>query len=198
MATAGEILENTVTGERILWLKTSVDTEGRYLQYRWNIAPKSRRIMRHYHSYQTECIRVEAGKLTVECNGYTHHLQPGDTLIIPKGQQHQWWNPTWEEVQAVVTIEPALNTEVLLEQLVGLCNDGQLTVDEDIPYLQQVVLAEAYDMKVEGLPTKTNTMSYHFLRFVANILGYKEYYPKYSTPARVINKAQSSLLEQAD
>lgn len=191
------MIENTVTGERFLWLKTSADTDGRYLQYKWDVAPRSKRILRHYHSSQTERIQVEAGRLTVECNGTTHHLQAGDSLTIQKGQLHQWWNQTWEEVQAVVTVEPALNTEILLEQLVGLCNDGQLTMDEDIPYLQQVVMAEVYDLKVEGLPTRTNGITYQFLRFVAGLLGYKNYYPEYSVPARGVKTPRPSLLEQA-
>lgn len=186
MALAGETLENKVTGERVQWLKTSLDTDGAYLQYDWHLAPRSHRLLRHYHSYQTETIEVKAGTLTVDCGGTLHILTRGDTLTIEKGQLHQWWNHGDERVQAVVTVEPALNTETQIEQLFGLCNDGQVTFDEGLPYLQQMVLSEAYDLKVAGLPENTNSLSYRLLTSFASMLGYKKYYPKYSGERRKV------------
>ncbi|WP_247237618.1 cupin domain-containing protein [Telluribacter sp. SYSU D00476] len=197
MALAGEILENKVTGEKIQWLKTSQDTEGQYLQYDWHIAPQSQRLLRHFHSYQTETIEVKEGALTVDCGGTLHLLTSGDSLTIEKGQLHQWWNHGDEPVQAVVTVEPALNTETQIEQLFGLCNDGQVTFDAGLPYLQQIVLSEAYDLKVAGLPEKTNSLTYRLLTSFASMLGYKKYYPKYSGERRKVEITRTYAPKQA-
>ncbi|GAB3162925.1 cupin domain-containing protein [Telluribacter humicola] len=197
MAKADETLENKVTGEKVRWLKTARDTDGNYLQYDWYIAPRSQRLLRHYHSYQTETISVQSGALTVDCDGTLHLLHRGDTLTIQKGQLHQWWNQEDEPVMATVTVEPALNTETQIEQLFGLCNDGQVTFDERLPFLQQVVLSEEYDLKVVGLPEKTNSLSYRLLTSFASILGYKGYYPQYSGERRKIEVTLPYIRKQA-
>ena len=116
----------------------------------------------------------------MECAGQIRQLQPNEKMTIPAGQPHQWWNTSDSEVtNLVITIEPAFNFEDMMEQIFGICSDrGALS------FMQIMVMAREYDMVVAGPPVIVQKIMQTVLSPVGRLLGYKKFYPEYSSKHR--------------
>jgi len=62
MAYAGQILENPVTGERIIFRKTAADTDGKYVEIDLVLAPDGAVPGTHVHPLQVETFEVIKGR----------------------------------------------------------------------------------------------------------------------------------------
>jgi len=70
MARVGEVLENPVSGQRIIFRKTASDTGGELLEVESVYTkPSPSRPPAHYHPYQEERFVVLSGKLNVLVDG---------------------------------------------------------------------------------------------------------------------------------
>lgn len=176
MATAGQIITNKVSGEKVRYLQTAEETDGKLTQFELSVSPKGFMPVRHLHPTQTETIEVVSGVFKVECDGDIHYLQPGEKITIDKGKPHQWWNESeMEEARGIFTIEPANNFEVVMEQIFGICNTkGKLS------FLQIMVMAKEYDMVIAGPPIILQKIMRAVLSPIGWMLGYRKYYPEYS------------------
>jgi quercetin dioxygenase-like cupin family protein len=181
MANRGDKIVNRVTGEHITWLDTASDTAGKFLRMEFTVAPKGLVQIRHIHPNQTERFEIIEGELKIEQNGHYSVLTPGDKAMVPKHTPHQWWNNSGTEiVKMIVTLEPALNSEVLFEQFFGLANDGK-TNKKGLPNLMQsLAFCNAYQSYIAGPPIFVQRTVSFFLGGLANLLGYKTFYKKYS------------------
>src|SRR5437868_3919315 len=92
MAVKGKTIVNKVTGEKITWLETTKDSDGKHLLFQLEIAPKGSVPVRHIHPDQDEQLEIESGTLHLELNGITKEFSQGQTILISKGEPHQWWN----------------------------------------------------------------------------------------------------------
>jgi len=148
MATVGQVLTNKVTGEKLKYLQTAEQTNGRLTQFDLWVSPKGNVPVRHLHPGQSETVEVVSGIFKVECDGDIKYMQPGEKFTIEKGKAHQWWNESdSQEVQVKFTIEPANKFQVMQEQIFGICNEkGKLS------FLQIMVMAKEYDMVIAGPP----------------------------------------------
>ena len=177
MATVGQILTNKVTGEKLKYLQTAEETNGKLTQFELWVSPKGNVPVRHIHPAQSETIEVISGEFKVECDGDIKYLKPGEKFIIIKGKPHQWWNESdSEEVHAIFTIEPANKFQKMQEQIFGICNaKGKLS------FLQIMVMAKEYDMVIAGPPMILQKIMRVILSPIGWILGYRKYYPEYSS-----------------
>ena len=172
----GKIITNKVTGEKVQFLKTTEETNGEYFQFELWISPKGFMPMRHLHKKYAEKVEVKSGVLKVEHEGEIKYLGAGDTFNIEKGKRHQWWNESdTETVNAIFTITPAHRFEVMLEQIFGISNEkGALS------FWQIMAMANEYDMIIAGPPIFLQKIMNTLLAPIANLMGYRKYYPKYS------------------
>ncbi len=118
------LLENPVTGERITFLATSEETEGRVHQHRLELPPSSS-AARHFHPQQQKCLKVTSGKLRVWVNDLEHVLLPDEDLVILPGQAHAWENDGDSEAVVTVTMRPALRSAEFLRAQVALGKEGK-------------------------------------------------------------------------
>ncbi len=176
MAIAGKIITNKVTGEKLKYLRTSSDTNGKLVQFELWVSPKGHVPVRHIHPRQSETVEVKSGVLKVECDGKIMYLQPGENFVIEKGKPHQWWNESdSEEVHAIFSIEPPYKFETMQEQIFGICNKkGKLS------FLQIMVMAKEYEMVIAGPPFFVQKIMRAVLSPIGRILGFKKFYPEYS------------------
>lgn len=176
MAIAGQIITNKVTREKLRYLQTSEETNGRLTKFELWVSPKGFMPVRHLHPSQSETVEVISGIFKIECDGAIKYLKPGEKFTIEKSKPHQWWNESeLETVQAIFTIEPANKFEVMQEQIFGICNaKGKLS------FLQIMVMAKEYDMVIAGPPIFIQTIMRAVLSPIGRLLGYKKYYPEYS------------------
>ncbi len=147
------------------------------MQFELCVAPKGHMPVRHIHPTQSENFEVKSGILKLECNGHYQYLKSGETAFVEPGRPHQWWNESEsEEVNVIVTVQPAKNFEVMMEQISGICNKkGGLN------FLQIMTMAKKYDMVIAGPPIFVQKIMRTILSPVGKILGYKDYYPEYSS-----------------
>ena len=176
MASVGQIITNKVTGEKLKYLQTAEETNGRLTQFELWVSPKGNIPVRHIHPSQSETVEVISGTLKVECDGDILYMKPGEKFTIEKGKPHQWWNESdSQEVNAIFTIQPANKFQVMQEQIFGICNaKGKLS------FLQIMVMAKEYEMVIAGPPLFIQKIMRAVLSPIGQILGYKKYYPEYS------------------
>jgi quercetin dioxygenase-like cupin family protein len=120
--TPQHVLENPITGERITFLVTSEETEGRLHQHRLELPPHFS-AAKHFHPCQQKRLEVISGELRVRVNDLEHVLSPGEDLVILPGQVHSWSND--DEASVIVTMRPALNSSQLLATQIALSKEGK-------------------------------------------------------------------------
>lgn len=125
MIHAGGVIENPVTGERIVFHQTSADTDGEAVVFETFVQPDGFVAAAHVHPKQEERFEVISGRLGLKVGGQDIVAGPGEALTIPAGTPHRFWNTGKEEARFRCTVRPALQFEQLLETMFALAADGK-------------------------------------------------------------------------
>ena len=124
MVRPGQVMENPVGGEdRIVFTKTTQQTDGEVFELEVFIRAGAPGTPEMIHPLQDESFEVLSGSLAFRVGGQEQHLKAGESLVIPKGTPHHWWNASNEEAHALVEIRPALRSEELFANIYGLCSE---------------------------------------------------------------------------
>lgn len=116
-------MENPVSGDRIVFTNTAQQTAGESLVFEMFAWPGASGTPEMIHPLQDESFEVLSGSLNLLVRGQERHLEAGESLVVPKGTPHKWWNESNEEAHVLVEFRPALRMEEMLANLYGLCND---------------------------------------------------------------------------
>ena len=126
MAYAGQVLENPVTGERIVFRKTAADTNGEYAEIDLVLAPGGSVPGTHVHPKQEERFEVVSGRMKFRLGLRTIVAGPGEVVVVPAGRIHNFANAGDEPAQVRVQMIPALKHEELFETTVALAKEGRV------------------------------------------------------------------------
>ncbi len=179
MVKTGAAMENPVSGQRLIFRKTSQDTGGELLEVESVYAkPTPSRPPVHYHPLQEERFEVLSGRLNVSVDGRERTLEEGEVLIVAPGVPHEMWAA---EAGARVNWQtrPALKTEAFFETVWGLAKDGKVN-DKGVPNLLRVALiAREYDdeFRLASPPWPVQRILFGLLAPVGRLLGYHVRYP---------------------
>ena len=149
MAHRGETIDNPLTGERMTFLKTTAETNGRSFEFEF-VAPPGWAVPEHIHPHQQERTQMVSGELSGRVAGEAFRLLPGEVRVVPSGVVHAWRNLSEEgEVRFSVEFSPALKMESGFETAWGLARDGKAT-KAGLPKnpLQLVVFADEHKDEV--------------------------------------------------
>jgi mannose-6-phosphate isomerase-like protein (cupin superfamily) len=126
MAQTGQALENPASGERITFRQTSASTGGDLLAIDLQL-PAGRRVPggQHVHPHQEERFAVVAGTMRFRMGRRRVVAGPGDVVIVPPGQKHDFANVGEGNALVQVEVRPALKMEQLFETAVGLAEQGR-------------------------------------------------------------------------
>jgi len=180
----GDVIENTVTGERAIVLVGSADSPDGNVICFMGVRPGGRVVGEHVHPSLTERFRLVSGRLGVRVDGLDTELGPGEEVTVRPGMVHDWWNAGDEEAQVVVEINPGRRFEIMISTLFGLANDG-LTNDKGMPHLlQAAVIADEFADVVQFLrpPLFIQRALFALLAPIGRALGYRPYYERYMRP----------------
>lgn len=180
MITAGDVLEHPVTRERIIFRQTARDTGGALAQADFFIPPGGFVAAEHIHPLQEERFEVLAGLLRGRAAGREVTAGPGETVIIPAGTPHVWWNDGQDELHALVELRPALGAETFFASLFGLAQDGKTSPRTGLPNpLQLAVIMRAHrDLIILARPARpVQAALFGALALIGRRLGYKAAYP---------------------
>jgi mannose-6-phosphate isomerase-like protein (cupin superfamily) len=144
MLRAGDAITNPVTGERLLFHRTASDTDGEYVLFETTVRPGGFVAARHVHPAQSERFEIVSGMLGLRVGRRTLMAGPGDTVTVPAGTAHRFWNAGNREVRFLCEVRPALTFEGLLETMFALAEAGK-TNRKGMPNpLRLAVIAESH------------------------------------------------------
>lgn len=181
MAFSGKVIENKFTGQKIKFIQTGKDTDGKLLEMETSYAPHSKEPVAHYHPLQDENFEVVAGEMNIRINGSIKVLKKGDTLHIAANTVHSMWNNSENETVMNWKVTPALATDHFLETATGLSNDGQVNKDGKPGLLQISLMASKYSnvFRLTKPPFAVQKILFAILSPVAYLAGFRSTYKRY-------------------
>lgn len=123
MARAGQEIFNALTGERIRFLQTAAETDGRFLQFESRWEPGDR-VVAHIHPKMEERWEVLEGEGSFSIAGQETVVGPGGSIVAAAGTSHRAWNAGPGVARVLVTFTPALRWEDFMERLFALQSRG--------------------------------------------------------------------------
>jgi mannose-6-phosphate isomerase-like protein (cupin superfamily) len=178
MIRKGDVIENPVTGERLRFLETSQETNGEYVLVECTVEPNGFVAAPHLHPKQTERFEIEDGVLGFQLDGVELVVGAGESVVVPPGSSHRFWNLGATEARFVCEVRPALQFERLLETMFALANAGK-TNRKGMPNpLRLAVIANAHfdDVRLPFLPTWVQRAGLAMGAPLGRLLGYEPTY----------------------
>ena len=126
MAHTGDELVNPVSGERIVFLQTTADTEGRLLEMDDFWTRPGHRTLEHIHPEMQERWEVIGGRVCFRVAEVERIAGPGEVVIAPAGVPHMAWSLDAAPVHLCIQMRPALRWEMFVERLFALVRDGHI------------------------------------------------------------------------
>jgi mannose-6-phosphate isomerase-like protein (cupin superfamily) len=115
MAHAGQILDNPISGERIIFRETAADTGGELLAIDLILSPGGHVPGAHVHPAQEERFEVVSGTMKFRLGRKKILAEAGDTVTVPAGSIHKFANAGDVPAHVRVEVRPALKMEQLFE-----------------------------------------------------------------------------------
>lgn len=191
MARAGETIENPVTGERLTFLATARDTDGRLLRLDHVFARGGFVAAAHIHPKQEERFEVLSGTASFRIGERETTAGPSDVLTVSPGTPHTWWNAGEEETHVIVEFRPALRLETFFETFFGLARDGKLdkrgwpgvlrAAVLGHEYREELVIAPQKEILLSRLPPPVIRLLLPVVAAFGRLLGYRGSYRQYSS-----------------
>src|SRR5918999_1044752 len=120
MIRAGDTIENPITGERIVFHRTSRETNGEAVVLECFVKPTGFVAATHVHPRQEERFQILAGRVGFTLDGQETIAAPGDRVLVEAGTAHRFWNAGDDDAHFVCEVRPALEFEQLLETTFAL------------------------------------------------------------------------------
>jgi quercetin dioxygenase-like cupin family protein len=129
---AGDSIENPLTGERIIFVRTAADTGGEVLELEARWTRKGMRTPEHVHPEMEERFEVLSGEARLRIAGAERGAKLGQVVTVPPGTRHVAWNPGDREARLRLEFRPALRWEDFVERLFTLAREGRM---DELPNL---------------------------------------------------------------
>jgi quercetin dioxygenase-like cupin family protein len=136
------VIENPVSGERIVIRETGEQTGGELLAWELFLAPGGRVPSSHAHPEQAERFTIVDGLMRFHVNGRRATLRPGQSILVTAGQVHSFANPGERTAHVMVETRPALGMEDLLETAAAMARGtlGSARLLPSVPRPHELVL----------------------------------------------------------
>jgi quercetin dioxygenase-like cupin family protein len=174
----GDVIENPVTGERLVFRKTSRETNGEAVVLETFVKPSGFVAAAHVHPFQEERFQVLRGTVGFRLGRKEIIAGPGQRLTVPTGSAHKFWNAGEDEAHFICEVRPALQFERLIETMFGLAADGK-TNRKGMPNpLRLAVIAQSHfdDVRLPFPPAWMQRFGLGLGAPLGRLLGYKATY----------------------
>src|SRR5215831_11704365 len=132
MAHAGQVIENPVSGERIVFRRTAEETQGHLMEFDLFLRPDGKVPGSHVHPVLEERFRVLAGEVRFRLGRRSVTAHSGDVLTVPPSTVHRFANVDGKPAHVRVEVTPAMRMEQLLETAATLAREGR-TLPNGLP-----------------------------------------------------------------
>lgn len=121
-------IENPIIKDRVTFLETSSETDGKYTAMLLELAPNGYNEL-HTHRSFDEIFTVREGRLGLQLGQERFILETGESVRVKAGDEHCFFNPSsTERVVAHVLLDTASRgMEISLQVAYGLARDGRTT-----------------------------------------------------------------------
>jgi quercetin dioxygenase-like cupin family protein len=178
MIRTGQTIENPITGERVVFRRTSADTKGEAVVVEVFVEPHGFVAARHVHPNQEERFEILNGALELRLGAETVTAKAGDRVVVPAGTSHTFRNAGDATAHFVCEVRPALQFESLLETMYALAADGK-TNGKGMPNpLQLAVVARAHfdTVRLPFPPARLQRLGLGIAAPLGRLLGYSATY----------------------
>jgi quercetin dioxygenase-like cupin family protein len=176
MIRKGDRLENPVTGEVLVFRRTSAETKGEAIMVETIVRPDGFVAAAHVHPYQTERFEVLEGVLGLRVGTNESLAGPGDVAVVAPGTPHRFWNAGETEARFLCEVRPALQFESLIETMFSLAAEGK-TNRKGLPNpLRLAVIAKAHfdTVRLPFPPALLQRLALALAAPIGKALGYRE------------------------
>jgi mannose-6-phosphate isomerase-like protein (cupin superfamily) len=180
MATAGQWIENPITGERIEFLQTAQESGGACVVLDHFLKPHTSTFPEHVQLNQEERFEIISGIASYSINGVKRQAHAGEVIVVPPGTRHM--NP-WNESDSALhfrhTTRPDLGSERFFETIFSLARDGKTNAKGEVNTLQVIVIGAALTSQTyqTGIPISVQRVLIRVLAVIGRWLGYRAHYP---------------------
>jgi quercetin dioxygenase-like cupin family protein len=112
----GRVLDNPITGERIIIRQTSAETGGELLVFDVILPPGGHVPATHVHPRQQETFQVLEGIVRFRVGRRSVTALAGERVVVDSGTAHWFGNPGNTPAMTRVEVRPALHMQELLER----------------------------------------------------------------------------------
>lgn len=133
VARAGEKIENPLTGEEILFVRTAAETDGELLELEDVWSRPGQRAPEHVHPEMEERWELLSGLAAFRIGGVERTATAGEVVVAPAGVPHLAWNAGEKPVVVRIQMRPALRWEQLVERLFALARSSHERGEERMP-----------------------------------------------------------------
>jgi mannose-6-phosphate isomerase-like protein (cupin superfamily) len=195
MSRRGHVLDNPVTGERVVLLTDPGDDLQRPLVAHLFVKPGGRVATPHFHPALRERFRVLAGRIGFQVGDEERELGPGDAAEVPVGAVHDWWQVGAEEAQVVVEVDPGARFIEMVGTIFGLARDGKCDRKGVPRPLQLAVTASAYrdTMVIASPPEAVQRVVFAVLAPLGHALGKRAAYQRYLSSDELVEPDPAAL-----
>jgi quercetin dioxygenase-like cupin family protein len=176
MICPGDRLENPVTGEVLVFHRTSEQTNGESVLVETIVRPGGFVAAAHVHPYQSERFQVLEGRLGLRVGERELVAMPGAVALVPPGTPHRFWNAGEGEARFLCEVRPALRFESLIETMFTLAADGKTNRNGMPNPLRLAVIAkEHFDtVRLPFPPAWMQKLGLALASPLARLLGYRK------------------------
>ncbi len=176
MAHTGEMIENPVTHDRVVFRVTAQNSQGALLEFDDFLLAGYVSPPEHVHPRQQEHFEVIAGTLGVRIAGRDQVLRAGTSVAVPPGTPHTIWNAGEGETHVRVAFQPALHTDAFFSTMFALARVGKTDRQGKPSLMQFAAGAASYGMYVTRPPIFVQKALFAVLGPLARALGYRPRY----------------------
>jgi mannose-6-phosphate isomerase-like protein (cupin superfamily) len=178
MIRSGQTIENPVTGDVLIFHRTSRDTGGESVLVETVLRPGATVAAAHVHPCQSESFRVLEGRVGMKVARKKLDLAAGEEVSVLPGTAHKFWNAGDGPARFTCEIRPAGAFEQLIETMFGLAADGKTSKKGMPSPLRLAVIARHHfdDVRLPVIPHATQRIALAMGAPVGRALGYRETY----------------------
>src|SRR5262249_19690553 len=105
--------------------ETAADTGGEVVRWETIVQPHGFVAAAHVHPAQTERFDILEGTLGFRLGSQKIRATPGQSIVVPPGTAHRFWNAGESTATFLCAVRPALQFESLIEAMFPLAAEGK-------------------------------------------------------------------------
>jgi len=163
------VLLNRHTGERLELRRLRRNGE-LCLELRGSLPPRSEGPPLHVHLKEHEEGIVQAGRLTALVDGRRLQAGPGESVELPLGSAHRWWNEGDEVLEFIGYARPVVDLDRYLQAMFEVMNAGPPN-RPPLVYVAHAALRHRDTQAVVIMPRMIQGLVYRLAQVVGRATG---------------------------